>query len=624
MKKTISKITKVLSVFAITVASLFANINIVNADAKESINLGGATLLPGYIAGVRYNIKTVKNGGYAYCLNIHKSTAQNKKANLVKEMDAGVAYILENGYPNKSFTGNKEKDYYITQGAVFWYLDEAADGNNLGNGYKSTGSDNYNLRKYVKKLVSGAKKAKKSGYSLKPSLSLKVSDSNMTLSSDGTYYVSNAIDANAKNITGKYTVKVDSAPSGTIITDTNGNNQTKFKASEKFIVKVPAASVAEGKTETVSIKVGAYKTTNKAYRYQPTDGAMQPVAIITPVTKVKEATIKLTATKEAKPVCKYDTNTNTYYDKSGNVTTKETYIAQCTTPKTCSYDSTFDVYFGKNGNLVTKEVYEDECLPKVCQYDSKKNVYYDNAGNVTTKEIYTDQCLGKSKVTINKLDKSTNNPVSGATLVVKDANKNIIKEFTSTTTGYVITGLSNGTYTVEETKAPAGYKMSTTPVSFTVSETDREVSVSVYNEPVSPIVVINKIDSVTLKNIAGAEILVTNDKGEQVAKFTSTSDSYTIRDLAYGTYTVEELNAPDGYFLNEEKQTFTIDENHLSANVTIKNIPKTCENGGKDENECYVEVPNTGSSETFFSLIGLALTSLGIGYVYKYNKKMSK
>ena len=39
-------------------------------------------------------------------------------------MNAGVAYILENGYPNKHFTGDSNKDYYITQLAVWWYLDD--------------------------------------------------------------------------------------------------------------------------------------------------------------------------------------------------------------------------------------------------------------------------------------------------------------------------------------------------------------------------------------------------------------------------------------------------------------------------------------------------------------------
>ena len=137
------------------------------------------------------------------------------------------------------------------------------------------------------------------------------------------------------------------------------------------------------------------------------------------------------------------------------------------------------------------------------------------------------------------------------------------------------------------------------------------------------VVTITKVDSVTGKMVAGAEILVTNESGEEVARFTSTSDSYTLKDLAYGTYTVEEVTAPDGYFLNEEKQTFTIDSNHLSAQVTIKDIPRTCDNGGKDDDECSVEVPNTGSNSTPFYLLGIAIISSGVGYVYKITRKQA-
>ena len=623
MKKMVSKVSKLLSAFLFVAITIFSNMEIVNADAKSSIELGGATLLPGYISGTKYNIKTVKSGGYAYCLNIHKSTAQNAKMSLVGTMDAGIAYILENGYPKKSFTGDKKKDYYITQGAIFWYLDETAGMSNLTNAYKSTGSDSYKLRKYVKNLVDGAKSAKKQGY-LTPSLNIKVSDSKMTLSSDGKYFVSQVIDANAKNITDKYTVKVTSGPEGTVITDVNGNLKTKFTKSEKFLIKIPSVKVEDGKTVTVSAKVGAYRNFNKAYKYASSDSSMQPVAVLAPFTKTVEKSIKLTASKPKKLTCEYDKTTNTYYDKAGNKTTKEIYLEQCATPKVCSYDKEFDVYYGKNGKLVTKQVYEDECLPKACSYDKTTNTYYDKAGNKTTKEIYTEQCMEQSKVTINKLDKNTNNPVGGATLVIKDSNKNIIKEFVSTTSGYTVTGLSNGTYTVEETKAPAGYKINSTPVVFTIDDTNRNVSVSVYNEPINPVVVINKIDSATLKNIAGAEILVTNASGEEVARFTSTNDSYTLKDLPFGTYTVEEITAPEGYFLNEEKQTFTIDEAHLSAQVTIKNIPKTCDNGGLDEDECSVEVPNTSSNPTLLTIIGLLITSLGVCYVYKNNKKASK
>ena len=536
MKKTISKISKILFAFALVYVSLFSNLDNVNAAAKPSIELGDSSALPGYIAGVKYNIKNVKNGGYAYCTNIHKNVARNTTANLEGTMDAGIAYILQNGYPNRSFTGDKQKDFYITQGAVWWYLDDTAGTNNLGNGYKSTGSDSYNIRPYVKQLVEGAKVARAQGY-YKPSLDLTVSNTKMTLSSDKKYYVSKKINANAQNISDKFTVRLTSAPKGTIIVNTKGDKQTKFAPGEKFKIKVPASKIAEGKTVTVKVEVGAYRSFYKAYKYQPTDKAMQPVTVTEPFTYTVTDTIKLTATKPKTP----------------------------TPPPTPT-----------------------------------------------------------PSVNVVKVDAATGQTVSGATLVIKNANGQIVKTFTSSASGNKFTDLPAGKYTVQETVAPAGYKLNTTPVTFTINDNNPSVSVSVYNEPISPIVTINKVDSVTLKNIAGAEILVTNQKGEEVARFTSTSNSYTLRNLPYGTYTVEEVTAPEGYFLNNEKQTFTIDANHLSAQVTIKNIPKTCENGGYSEDECSVEVPNTGTNPTLLSLLGLTIISLGVGYVYKNNKKANK
>ena len=181
--------------------------------------------------------------------------------------------------------------------------------------------------------------------------------------------------------------------------------------------------------------------------------------------------------------------------------------------------------------------------------------------------------------------------------------------------------MTNGTYTVTETQAPAGYKLNSEPVTFIISDDNPTVDVTVENQPESSVVTIAKVDSVTGKMIAGAEILVTNEAGEEVARFTSTTSAYTLKDLEYGTYTIEEVSAPDGYFLTEETQTFVVDANHLTAQITIKNVPKTCDNGGKDDDECSVDVPNTGSSSTLFYLLGIVIVSSGVLYVYKNNEK---
>ena len=117
MKK-LTQLTKKLLLVLISAAILFTSLN--TSAVASSIKLGGAEIVPGYVAGVKFTTKTKTDGTLLYCLNMNKKTAKNITANLVGEKDAGVAYIITNGYPNKSFTGDKMKDYYITQTALWW------------------------------------------------------------------------------------------------------------------------------------------------------------------------------------------------------------------------------------------------------------------------------------------------------------------------------------------------------------------------------------------------------------------------------------------------------------------------------------------------------------------------
>ena len=632
MKKVISKIFKIIAAFVITATLVFADTESVDAAAK-TIKVGKATLLPGYVAGTKYNIKPLVGGGYGYCLNIHKGNASNTTQYLQKEMNAGVAYILENGYPKKHFTGNKKKDFYITQGAIWWYLDDTTGTSYLSKSFKTNGSDKYGLRKYMKKLVNGAKEAKKNGYS-KPSLNAKVSSTKMTLSSDKKYYVSKAIDANAKNIDGKYKVSVTSAPSGTIITDTNGNKQTSFKASEKFLIKIPASKIAEGKTVSAKVKITASSTINKAYKYAPKNDSIQPMTVLQPYTKSVSDTIGVKATKPKTPKPE-PTPTPNNLPKPAKVS-----ILKLDKDTNATVEGAVLVVKDANGNEIdrftsTSEAHEIENIangtytveeveaPSGYELSTEKQTFT-ISDSVRTAEVKYYNKAKTSVVSIFKLDKNTNNPVIGAVLVIKDSNGNEIKRITSSANGNSITGLSNGTYTVEEVEAPSGYELSTEKETFTIDDDTKTVEVKFYNTPKDRMVTISKVDSTTGNPVSGAVIVVTNENGEEVARFTSTNEAYVIKDIPDGTYTVEEEEAPEGYFLNEESQTFTIDSEHLSYQVTIKNVPKTCENGGKDDDECYVEVPNTGSSSIAFYLIGIAIISAGGLYVYKNNKKAYK
>ena len=151
MKKSFKRVLTII----LSAAIVFASVGSVFA-AANSIQIGFANKkTKAYVGGVNFNYKVTTDGKYLYCLEINKNLAKNVKANLVtsgSRADNGLTYILKNGYPNKSITGDSDKDYYITQTAVWWYLDRVHGTSNLGDQFKRSGSDNYGLRKYVKNV----------------------------------------------------------------------------------------------------------------------------------------------------------------------------------------------------------------------------------------------------------------------------------------------------------------------------------------------------------------------------------------------------------------------------------------------------------------------------------------
>lgn len=476
MKK-MRNIFKLLAVFVIAFVAFNSVSIMVSADAAKSIKLGSPEDIPAYVASTHFTTKTTADGKYVYCLNIHKSTAKNITANLVGERDAGVAYLMANGYPNKSFTGDRLKDYYITQTALWWYLDDTTGTSNLSVAFKTNGSDSHGLRPHIKKLVNGAKQAKNKGYA-KPSIKLSVSNNAMTLSNG--YYISEAISATASNI-GSYKVAVSEGPVGTVIVDEAGNSKSKFSPTEKFRVKVPVSKVT---STSLKIKVSAVGsgTVNKAYEYQPTDQGMQNVVpvILTPITTEVSAAINLSISTSKVTVIKIDKAT-------GNTLAGAKLVLKDASGKNItSWTSTVNGHVIQNLSDGTYTVTEVDA-PKGYKLNSKPVSFTisKDKRNVTVK-LYNE--VKKATVNINKVDAETGNTLAGAVLLVKDAGGNVVARFTTTNEPYVLTDLEDGTYTVSEESAPSGYIASTDVISFTIDDehTSHQITFKNYKEVFVP------------------------------------------------------------------------------------------------------------------------------------------
>ena len=570
--------------------------------APTSFTANNEKLLDGYIDNWHYGKLTNSAGGYVYCQDFHKQIPYGVTMTLSGEAPAGIAYIIANGFPYKSITGDDDMDYYITQAAVWWYLDETAGTNNLPDNFKTTGSDPHNIRQYIIKLVNEAKNV--TGYAT-PAISLVNNNSNLHLSSDKKYYESDAIGVKTLYTTGNYTVSLSNAPEGTTVVNANSNAVTNsFSPSESFKIRVPVSSVDPG---NLSIKITATTTgsINKAYKYDSSDEAKQDVigSVLYPETSTVKAETTVNLIEKKATIIKVDADTNkavagatlVVKDESGKevanfVTTTSPYVLEDLADGTYTVEETK----APAGYEKTDEIY------KFTISDTNNNI------KVTIKNKAIDK-----KATIIKVDADTNQPVAGATLVVKDESGKEVANFVTTLKPYVLEDLADGTYTVEELKAPAGYEKTDEIYNFTISDTNNNVTVTIENKAIEKLVNILKVDAKTGDPLKGATLVVKNSDGEVIEEFVTTEEAHTITGLKDGKYTVEETKAPEGYKKSDEIYEFTISDETPTAVIMFENYEE-------------VEVPFTGSSKSLIStLFGTMLIISGVGFVY-YNGKNQK
>lgn len=446
-------------------------------SADDMYMLDGSYYLSGSTLKFTYKVNT--DGTIVYCTEIHDGMITNgtEKYTLSKELDSKFVYVIQNGYPNKYIFGNKDKDYFTTALAI-WYLVSPNDSTftyfDLDAGtYKGSYSD---IVVEMAKLVKGAN----SYQYIEPSIKLNSNTNTLTLSSDGKYYVSSNISAiTTGTINGKYTVSLDGAPSGTIVTDTDGNKKTSFDIDEEFIVKVPVSSVS---STSLNFKINASATgvINKAYEYKPSIESHQNVAALYPENKdiTTSMDIKLDITTEVQ-ISKIDATTGeelegahlVVKDSDGNivdewVSTSEVHVIYGLEPGKYTLTETI----APEGYILSTETISFEV----------------KTDGTVTKVVMKNYLEDKPvPIVISKRDITTGEELPGAHLVVKDEEGNVVVAFVSGDEPFIIEeGLEPGKYTLTETIAPEGYDLSTEVIEFIVKEDGTvDGDIIMYNSP---------------------------------------------------------------------------------------------------------------------------------------------
>ena len=186
--------------------------------------------------------------------------------------------------------------------------------------------------------------------------------------------------------------------------------------------------------------------------------------------------------------------------------------------------------------------------------------------------------------------------LAGATYNVYEGTSgtgSVVATFTTDEAGHATlsTPLEDGTYSVKEVTPPKGYKLDEKIYTFTINGADTNLSVE--DEPGTLTLKLKKKDSQTGSTpqgnatLAGAVYQVSYQKGGQTVTEELTSDASgnlgTLEGIPFGTVTVKELSAPEGYRLDTEVHTYTVGGSQLTGDVyelEVDDLTEEVQRGG--------------------------------------------
>lgn len=254
-------------------------------------------------------------------------------------------------------------------------------------------------------------------------------------------------------------------------------------------------------------------------------------------------------------------------------------------------------------------------------YVLDENVYYielkeiDNLTEVVYDSKEMLNILKKGTVEISKTDLVNGEGIPNTILeVYTENNEKIFEGKTNEEGKIIITNLSVGQkYYILEKEPATGFVITDEKVFFEILEDGEIVKAEMKNKPITGKLVFTKLDISTQEPLPNTLIEIRNADTDELVFSGRTNDEgqIIIDELRYGKYYILEKEAPEGYYLNEEKMFFEILEDSEIVKCTMV------------DEKIIIEVPNTGINETCWIVyvVGALVMMSGIGVIIYANKK---
>ncbi|PEJ45459.1 SpaA isopeptide-forming pilin-related protein [Bacillus wiedmannii] len=191
------------------------------------------------------------------------------------------------------------------------------------------------------------------------------------------------------------------------------------------------------------------------------------------------------------------------------------------------------------------------------------------ANKVVQVQVENAKELGSLQVI--KKDAESGKVLEDAEFKLKNETGQVVGEAKTTNKNGVVTfeNLVPGKYTLEETKAPEGYKAVEVTVEVNVVANEvakQEVLNEKVKEKIKGQVEITKVDATdTNKKLAGAVFEILKDGTKIDTLTTDENGKATSEELEPGDYILKEVQAPEGYELSDKEIEFTISNQKIEV-----------------------------------------------------------
>ncbi|WP_255293755.1 MSCRAMM family protein, partial [Bacillus wiedmannii] len=191
------------------------------------------------------------------------------------------------------------------------------------------------------------------------------------------------------------------------------------------------------------------------------------------------------------------------------------------------------------------------------------------ANKVVQVQVENAKELGSLQVI--KKDAESGKVLEDAEFRLKNGNGQVVGEAKTTNKDGVVQfeNLVPGKYTLEETKAPEGYKAVEVKVEVNIVANEvakQEVLNEKVKEKIKGQVEITKVDATdTNKKLAGAVFEILKDGTKIDTLTTDENGKATSKELEPGDYILKEVQAPEGYELSDKEIEFTISNQKIEV-----------------------------------------------------------